>query len=306
MEYTSIITEQTVIMFIIIAAGALCYKLNIITQDANKHLSNVVLQIVMPVMIFTSYQTEYSHSLLNGLLWSFLLSVICFAVTIPLSMLVFKKDDGGNYVIERFSVIYSNCAFMGFPLIDGVFGAEGILYTTAFVTVFNIFVWTHGVMTMKNEVSFKSFLKALKSPTVIAVFLGIICYVTNIRLPKAIGEALNYISSMNTPLAMLIAGVTIAQTNILGMLKNYKIYIVTAMKLIIVPIICAFILHFIPVSEIVYISVVIAAACPAAAIGTLFALSYNRNANYASEIFAFTTLFSAITIPLVVIIAQSF
>lgn len=306
MEYTSIIIEQTVIMFIIIAAGALCHKLNIITQDANKHLSNVVLQIVMPVMVFMSYQTKYSHSLLNGLLWSFLLSVICFAVTIPLSMLVFKKDDGGNYVIERFSVIYSNCAFMGFPLIDGVFGTEGILYTTAFVTVFNIFVWTHGVMTMKNEVSFKSFLKALKSPTVIAVFLGIICYVANIRLPKAIGEALNYISSMNTPLAMLIAGVTIAQTNIFGMLKNYKIYIVTAMKLIIVPIICAFVLHFIPVSEIVYISVVIATACPAAAIGTLFALSYNRNANYASEIFAFTTLFSAITIPLVVIIAQSF
>lgn len=306
MEYAAVIAKQIVIMFLIILTGVLCYKKNIITREGNRYLSELVLKIVCPVLIFMAYQTEFSPELLNGLLWALLLAALSFGVTILLGGLVFRKNLRTEYAIERCSVIYSNCAFMGFPLIGALFGDVGILYTTAYLTLFNLLVWSHGLMVMTDTVSMKGFFKALRSPTVIAVFLGIICYVTNIRLPEVPKTALNYIASMNTPLAMLVAGVTIAQTKLLRAFKKPRIYLVTAFRLLIFPALVILLTWFWPVGEDVYISIILASACPTATICTLFAISYERNALYASEIFAVTTILSSVTMPLVVLCTKLF
>ena len=100
---------------------------------------------------------------------------------------------------------------MGIPLIEGVFGTEGVLYATAYLTTFNVFVWSHGVLMMKNSFSKKEVLKILKTPAIIAVTVGIICYVTNLRFSNIITRPIEYIASMNTPLAMVVSGITIAQ-----------------------------------------------------------------------------------------------
>lgn len=301
MEYAVVIAKQVLIMFLIILIGALCYKKNIITKEGNRHLSELVLRIVCPVLIFMAYQTEFSPELLQGLLWALLLAAFSFLVTILLAGLIFRKKSGPDYGVERCSVIYSNCAFMGFPLIGALFGDVGILYTTAYLTLFNLLVWSHGLMVMTDTVSWKGFLKALRSPTVIAVFLGMLCYVTGIRLPDAPRTALDYIASMNTPLAMLVAGVTIAQANLLKAFKKPRLYLVSALRLLVFPALVILLTWFWPVQEEVYISIMLAVACPTATICTLFAISYGRNALYASEIFAMTTVLSAVTMPLVVL-----
>ena len=175
MEYAVVIAKQIIIMFLIILTGVLCYKKNIITKEGNRYLSEVVLKIVCPVLIFMAYQTEFSKELLSGLLWALLLAAVSYAVAILIAGLVFRKNLRNEYAIERCSVIYSNCAFMGFPLIGALFGDVGILYTTAYLTLFNLLVWSHGLMVMTDSLSMKGFWKALRSPTIIAVILGIIC-----------------------------------------------------------------------------------------------------------------------------------
>ena len=305
MELSLIILKQTIMLFIILLVGAFAYKTKIVSKEGNKQLSDIMMKIVMPAMVFNAYQTaEYSSKLLSGLGQGFILSLVFFIITIPVSMIVYRKSDKYEYQIERFSTIYTNCAFMGFPLIDGIFGAEGILYTTSFVTLFNIFVWTHGIMTMKNEMSFKSFLNALKSPALIAVIVGITCYLLRITIPQVPLNAIGFVASMNTPLAMIIAGATIAQANILKILKNARIYLVTVIRLLIIPLIMVFAMKLFNASDTVYVSIVIAASCPTAAIGTLFAIKYDKNAIYASEIFAVTTLLSAISLPVITLISQ--
>lgn len=94
------------------------------------------------------------------------------------------KKKTPDLAVERVSSIYSNCAFMCIPLINGIYGSEGVLYLTAYLTFFNVLIWTHGLMTMKGERDFSSLVKALISPSVIAVVVGLICYLTNVRLPK--------------------------------------------------------------------------------------------------------------------------
>lgn len=287
-------------MFIILVIGAFCYLKGLITKEGTKQLSAVELQLVNPLLIFMSYQKEYNSKLLNGLLWSFALSAISFAVMILLSYAVIGKSRE-NKDIERFAAVYSNCGFIGIPLINGIYGTDGVLYLTAYITFFNLLVWTHGYMTMKGERDFSSFLKALKSPSVIAVFVGLIFYLTNIRLPAVPATAMQYISDMNTPLAMIIAGATAAQTNILKALKKPAVYLVSAMKLLVFPA-CAFsVCRFLGAPQIVLMTVTVAAACPVATTGTMFAIQMDKNPELCSEFFTITTLLSTLTLPLITI-----
>jgi len=295
-----LIGRQILIMFIILVIGAFCYLKGLITKEGTKQLSAVELQLVNPLLIFMSYQKEYNAKLLNGLLWSFVLSAVSFTVTILLSY-VFIGKNREDKDIERFAAVYSNCGFIGIPLINGIYGTDGVLYLTAYVTFFNLLVWTHGYMTMKGERDFSSFLKALRSPSVIAVFIGLICYLTNIRLPDVPKTAMQYVSDMNTPLAMLIAGATAAQTNILKALKKPAVYLVSSMKLLVFPA-CAFaVCRFLGAPQIVLMTVTIAAACPVATTGTMFAIRMDKKPELCSEFFTITTLLSALTLPLITI-----
>lgn len=298
-----VILRQIVIMFIILLIGFGCSMKGLITKEGNKQLSAVALHIVNPLLIFMSYQSDYSSKLLRGLLWSFLLSGLSFAVTIGLSTLLIKKKRP-EHDLERFSAVYSNCGFIGIPLIRGIYGAEGVLYLTAYITLFNILIWTHGLMTMKGSKDMKSFLNSLKAPSVVAVFIGLIFYLLQIRLPDFLHTSLQYVSDMNTPLAMLIAGSAAAQTNVVKALKNSGLYIVATLKLVVLPLAAMALLHFIPAPHMVQMVVLIASACPVATTGTMFAIQYDKNPERCSEFFAVTTLLSGLTLPVVTMLGE--
>ena len=298
-----VILKQIVIMFIILLIGLGCSLKGLITKEGNKQLSKVALYIVNPLLIFMSYQSEYSSKLLRGLMWSFQLSGITFGVAIALSTLLISKKRP-EHSLERFSAVYSNCGFIGIPLIRGIYGDEGVLYLTAYITLFNILVWTHGYMTMKERRDFKSFIKAATSPSVIAVFVGLIFYLMQIHLPERLHTSLQYVSDMNTPLAMLIAGSAAAQTNVLKALKNKGLYMVCAYKLFLLPIVAFALVHFLPAPHMVKMVVLIASACPVATTGTMFAIQFDKNPERCSEFFAVSTLLSGLTLPLVTMLGE--
>ncbi len=298
-----VIGKQILIMFIILALGVVCNLKGVITRDGTKSLSIVELNIVNPVLIFMSYQTDYEPALLKGLMWAFVLAAISFAAAIPLATVMVPKKSRYS-VIQRFSIIYSNCGFMGIPLIMNIYGKSGVLYLTAYITLFNLLVWTHGYIMMKGQRDFSTLVKALLSPSVIATVLGFVFYITNIRLPQIPYKAMDYISSMNTPLAMLIAGATVAQTNVLKAFKGIEIYRVCVGKLIIVPAVTFALVWLTPAPDVVKMVVTIAAGCPVATTGTMFAITMDRHPQKCSEFFAVTTVLSGLTLPLVTMVCD--
>ncbi len=296
-------------MFLIILAGILCFKLKLVSVKGSKEMSNIILQVVNPVVIFVSYQREFDKRLLNGLLLSFVLSVVAFLLAIALSYLLIRKKDGREYDIERFSSVYSNCGFMGIPLVNALLGLDGVFYLTAFITVFNLLAWTHGVIQMSGVKSLKNIVSAFKSPSVIAIFLGLVSFLlrafVSSEMTEIIAEsipmkALVYISDLNTPLAMLVAGCSIAQVNIISAVKKPRIYFVSAIRLIIIPAIIVVLFRLLNVSEEPMLTVIVAMSAPTAAMATLFCLKYDKNYVYSSEIFAVTTLLSIATMPMIV------
>lgn len=305
LEYGIIIGQRIVIMFIILVIGAFCYLKGLISKNGTKQLSTIELNLVNPVLIFMSYQKDYDSSMVTNLLWAFLLSFISFAITIGLSYVLISKKRK-SYSVERFSIIYSNCGFIGIPLINGLFGSDGVLYLTAYVTFFNFLVWTHGLMTMKEKLDFSSAIKALKAPSVIAIFIGLICYFARLQLPSVPMQAMQYISDMNTPLAMIIAGATAAQTNILSVFRKPRNYVLCFFKLLLIPIVAFCVIRLFNVPSIVCTTLTIAAGCPVATTGLMFALTLDKDAEKCAELFSMSTLLSAFTLPVITVIATTF
>jgi len=303
MELTSLVINQVFIMFLLIATGYLCNKLNLISAQTNKSLSGLVLNLISPALIISSYQIEFKTELLHGLIISFLLAAASMLLSVVLGQVLIRGKQKDDAAIERFVVVYSNCGFMGIPLVNSIYGAEGVFYVTAYITVFNLLVWTHGVMLMKGELNLKGVLAVFKAPAIIATILGIILFVARISLPGGILSAINYIGSMNTPMAMIVAGATIAQTKIGKALLKPRIYYTSAIRLLLVPAATLVLFKALPVNSTIILTVVLTAACPAGAMVTLFSLNYNKNSLYASEIFAVSTLLSAFTLPLIVFVS---
>lgn len=183
---------------------------------------------------------------------------------------------------------------------NALFGMEGVFYLTAFITVFNLIVWTHGIILISGEKSMKNIIKVFYSPTIIAIFLGIITFFLQFRLHEVPAKALEFISQINTPMAMIVSGVTMAETNVLKLLKKGRVYYVCFLRLILIPAILAALLSPLEISEKVRLTVIVAASAPPAAMCTLQCIRYGRNSVYASEIFTAGTILSVLTLPLIV------
>lgn len=294
------ILRQTVIMLMLIAVGVLCSKTKLISENTNRDLSKLVLQVVNPVLIFMSYQTDYRPELARDLLLTFALSAASFAVMILLSYVLVRRKDGRDTEIERFSAVYSNCGFMGIPLVSALFGMEGVFYLTAYITMFNVLAWTHGIILISGQRSMKEVVKVFYSPTMISIVLGLAAFFLRIRLPDIPLQAMGYIEQLNTPLAMIVSGVSIANTDVPKLLKNIRVYYICLLRLVLLPAAAVLGLAFLPVNEKVLITVIVAASAPPAAMCTLQSLRFGRNSLYASEIFAAGTILSAATLPLAV------
>ena len=301
-----VITNQVLKMGLLMLVGLICAKSGLVSEEGNKTLSNLLLLVVNPLMIFQSFLMERTPALVHSFFISAIVSAGIFAFTILITRLVFSREGNPGYAVERFSVIYSNCGFFGIPLIGPVLGGKGIFYLTPFMAVFNILVWTQGLFLMTGKADRTQLRKGLTSPVIFCIIFGLICFLGNIRLPGVVTDSLSYISNMNTPMAMLIAGIALARSDIRAVVRNQRLYLVAAVKLLLVPGILLVLLALLNkactgrVDPNVFRVLLIAAACPAAASGTMMALRYHNNYQYASEIFAFTTLAAMVTTPAIV------
>lgn len=299
-----IVLHQAISMFLLIIVGAGCFKLNLLSKETVSQISALVLKIINPVVIFMAYQREFQPELVKNLGWTFLLSIIAYIIAIGVSYIFIKQREGREVVIERFSCIYSNCGFMGIPLVKSMFDYEGVFYLTAFLTVFNALVWSHGVMQMSGEKSLKSLGKVLRSPAIIAILLGMLCFFMQITIPEILSETLENLGNLNTPLAMIVAGATIIQTDLLHVFKKPRVFYICFIKLLLIPVLITSIFMLFSFDKIIEMTVLAAMSAPSAAICTMQCLNYHRNATYASELFGVTTLFSVVTMPLMMVLYE--
>ena len=300
-----LIFEQLLKMFFIMVLAFVCFKIKLVDQNGNKTVSNLLLLIVNPILIITVYQTEYDPALVRGLLLAFAAAAATHILGIVISTLLIRPKVDADYSIERFNAMYSNCGFIGIPLIGSVLGDTGVFYLSAYMVMFNLFSWTHGVILMEKRFSFKNLKEGLLSPMFIATLIAVLLFFLQLEIPSVLLDSMNYIADMNTPLAMMVAGFSVAQADLRKMFAKLRIYYVSAVKLILFPICTIPLLLLLRLPTDVAMPILIAAACPSATTGTMMAIRYKQNYTYSSEMFALSTILAVATIPLIVLLAET-
>ena len=222
-----------------------------------------------------------------------------------MTTLLIRPKGSPDANIERYNAMYSNCGFIGIPLISSVLGSNGVFFLSAYIVVFNLFSWTHGVVLMEKKFSWENVRKGLRAPMVTATIIAVLLFFFRIRFPDVVLDSMNYVADMNTPLAMMVAGFSVAQTDILKMCTKLRVYFSCFLKLVLIPVIMIFLLKIIPLPRDVAMTTLIACACPAATTGTMMAIRYRQNYTYSSEMFALSTILAVATIPLIVLLAET-
>ena len=172
------------------------------------------------------------------------------------------------------------------------------------MTIFNLFSWTHGLALMTGEFSLHQIKNGLFTPVIFGTCAGIILFFARIRLPEIILDGLGYVADMNTPLAMMIAGLSIAQVDFQKMFLKVHLYWVSCIKLLCFPALIMLIFSLLPLDRTVAYTSLIAAACPTATTVNMMAIRYNQDYKYCSEMFAFTTVLAVVTIPVIILLAE--
>lgn len=292
--------QQVIILFILIAVGFICGKTKLITEEGSKCLNELVLYVVTPCVIIKSFIRPFDSSMLTNILLAAALAIVIHVVSIGIAMLIFRDKNIARKRVYRFSVIFSNCAFMSLPLQQAVLGDDGVFYAAVYIAVFNLVLWSYGVVMMSGDKKFLSAKKILLNPGIVGVFVGIIIFVCNIQIPEIIFEPISYIAALNTPVPMIFIGYYLSKSNILDAFKDAKSYAAIALRLVLIPLITFGTLYLCGIRGTLLVSCVISASAPAAATTTMFAAKFNQDAPLAVNLVTLSTLCSVITMPIIV------
>ncbi len=276
------------------------YKTGKITDEGSKTIGNILIYLSLPCVIMKSFFREKAEGEVVFLLVAAILSFLALCISTFVSKIIFKKDK-----VATFAGAYSNPGFFGVPIITASLGAEAVFFVAPFIAFLNMFQWTYGVALLKGgkkmeKITLKQIVTA---PFFIAIVIGMFFYLTGIELPSFISKTIGHIAELNTPLAMFTTGIYLAQSDLLKMIKKPVLYMVSAVRLIIVPCITLFILTLIPenfASETMKMAILIASACPVGSNVAVYAHLYNADKAYAAETVVISTILSIVTIPLVI------
>ena len=144
MDLAVITAQQVAELFILIGLGALGAKTGLLRPEGKQTLSNLLVNLVVPAMIINSYRMEFSAEILHNLMAAFALSTLSILLGLVITLLFTARSRDSRTPIFRFACVFSNAGYMGLPLISALFGSEGLLYASAFFTMFNLLLWTVG------------------------------------------------------------------------------------------------------------------------------------------------------------------
>ena len=305
MELALITAQQVLVLFILIGAGALGAKTGLLRPEGKQTLSNLLLYLVVPAMIINSYRMEFSLEILHNLLAAFGLSILAILMGLVFTLLFTARRKDSRTPIFRFACVFSNAGYMGFPLISALFGSEGLLYASAFFTIFNLLLWTVGYAMVSGSSDPKEVAHSLlRSPVIYSMVIGLAVYLFQIPLPTVITQPLEFLSGMNTPLSMLITGTLIAAGDLRRIFCDVHIWKLTAVRMLLIPVlsIAAFaalgLFRYGMVTQVI----LLLECCPAASITSVFAIQFGHDEQFAAGSVVLTTLLSIVFLPLCALI----
>jgi len=313
------VAEKVGLLFILIAIGFFCQRKKMLTEESNKSLADIVMYIVSPCVIINAFSANmYSKEELTVVLKNIALvagiSVLAHVLMIVAVTFIFRTPDENRRRLMRFSAVFSNAGFIALPLAQALIDTptfhEGALYASAYLAMFNVTLWTWGLVDMSGNKKDMRLRKILLNPGVVSVVIGMIIFTSplylpfgegaGIRLPGIIADALATIAALNLPLPMLMVGYYLGKADLRAAFRDTSSFFCMALRLLIFPLLVLLLLWLCGVKGNVLLVSVIGASAPVGATATIFSAKFSRDTDLSVRLVSLSTILSLITMPIIV------
>ncbi len=301
--------NMIIAFFILLVVGFIAGKTKIVDGVASKRLSALIIKIGQPALIINSLiKMEFSAAKLSLGIKTL---VFGFAIHIFMAALAFFAFRGFKNIDEQklteFSAIFANVGFLGIPILKSLFGDEGEFMGAFFVVSFNVFLWTWGIMILaRKRKDIRVTPKKLLNFGTVPCFIGFLLYVCCrpfFSFPVFVMKSFDFTASICTPISMFIIGALLATCTFREIFCSGKLYYLCAVRLLIIPITVCGVLKLVGLDNWILFGAAVA-SMPSATTVTMLSELYDINPKYSAQAVGTTSLFSVITMPCVMFVAQ--
>ena len=293
--------QLAILMFV----GVVIQVKHIMPKDFDVSLTKFIMNIALPALVIKIFSVPFSPDELKNSFVLLLISLtVCFVLFLlgTIFYLFMGKDNTGRLI--RLGTMLPNFSFIGIPIIEGLYGSQGLFYLTIFtLPVRVIYYGGSGFLlgSKKESNGFYASVKEFFSPPVIAIVIGLFLYFTGLSLPAPLESAISSLGSSASPLGMILAGMMLGKQTFTEMLRKPRALIMVISRNILSPILIFCLMLLLPVNDMMFKVIVIYSALPCASMISAFAIQYVNDETLwieASEAIFVTTMLSVITIPI--------
>lgn len=290
---------QVMTLFLLIITGFIAAKKNVLDDRGLRGLNTMVLTFAQPALILHKMQMPTTPQLIIELAWVFVLTCLTIAIAGMIAFRIFAKEERNRRATLTVLSMVSNCGFMGYPVITATMGEDALIYAVMFVTAFNLMSWTLGAFFFGGRKAMQP-QKLLTNPTIWAVIVGMLLFLTGWTLPAFVNSALNMMGATTTPLAMFVIGARLISLR-REHLRDMKLLLACTLRLVVFPAMIL-LLRLTPLPEMVVSSVYVCTAMPCAALTAMQAERWDCEKELASRAVALSTALSMATVPLMLML----
>lgn len=303
MQISLLLMEEIIKLFVIMFMGYTVVKAGLMKSSESKSVSVIMVYLVIPCVILNAFQVEYTPDVQKGLLLACAAAVAVHILFLLLTAIL--KKPLHLDMIERATIIYSNAGILVIPLVQELLGQEYVIYSSAYIAVQLILIWTHckNMLCEEDKLEWK---KVLLNVNIISIIAGVVLFIFRIQFPSGAQDVLNMMNNMIGPLGMLLAGMVIAEAPLKTVFTRKRSYLSAALRLFIYPVFVLGLMKVIQTfasiqdSKQILLTVYLASITPACATVTSMAQLYDKDAAYSSSLYVLTTLLSIATMPVMV------
>ena len=298
-------------IFLMIVPGIIMAKKKVLSQVQVEGINSLVANLTWPCLVIDAMQMKFSMGILKDCGYSCVIMTIVFLLAWLLSRLLVKivKMKISESHLFTFMLIFANTGFMGIPVINALYGKQAVFYASIVEMINDIFLFTVGVMLIQLSAGqeTKMNLRSILSPGIVGVVIGFSMFLCNITLPGFLGKTIGIIGAATTPLSMIVIGLQIGRQSLKQLLGDGKMYLLSFMKLLLIPGVVFFVMVFVMKDTSLLARVLILEfAMPVAACTVIFAGQYKADIDFTTRGVLLSTVFSIITLPVFTVLLSIF
>lgn len=288
------------VLFIYILLGIYVKKRSIITKENQQKFIDLILQVLMPCMIFNSFEQEITLEVLKKAGIVIAIAFVIAVAALLLGKVLYRKYPYSLRSIMQYGTIVNNSGFAGLPLTGEIFGETGLFYASFFLIPNRIFMWSAGISLFEKTDVKTKWKNVLLNPNIIAVELGLLRCLLPIDLPYFLNYSIEKVGSTVSPLSMILVGAILADVDIRTIFKK-SVFFVAAIRLLLLPLLTIGIVRLFKVDATVSGVALVLTAMPVGTTTALLAAKYKADVDFASKCVFVTTLLSLITVPILML-----